>query len=654
MLCAMTTTKTTEGPRGTPAVATIALTALLLAGCSSIVTKHRDWSGYTGPGAQYFDREETPLVQPIDDPGEPTNRRIGTFNHVLIRGIVEPIAHGYAWLVPKGAREGIGRFAANLAFPVRALNALVQGKPAEARDETYRFGINTTVGVLGFMDPAEERYGIEPIHEDTGQTLGTWGWNPNAFVMLPVAGPSNDRDAVGLVGDLLLNPATYFFPLNLFFGLNTAADEVDTYVRFIQSQADPYALARYALSIARREAVSDYVDRPRPESDSSSVQTLNAVFLTFEDPELPRRVEHHEAALPGGRSIPYTLLMQPHPAPLFVILPGMGGHRLGNSSLGLLERAWHLGFSGVTISSPLNIEFIEHTGSTGLPGHALVDAYDTHVAADAIVRDLRDEHPGMITGLALGGLSMGAFHTLLIAAAEGRPDHDLVAFDRYLAINSPVSLTYGMGVLDDMFNAPVRHWPEETRLAQVDLVMRRVFALVRNEELEFGDRLPFTEVEAEFLIGLTYRLVLRDAIWASQWKHDMGVLLTELDEHDRTPAYYEINRYSWLEYYYAFALPYYLEHDGTITSDEQMAALNDLHHVADELRRNEKIYIAANRNDFLMRPGDIEFLADVVGPERAHIFEVGGHLGNLLQPDVRECLRRSVIDLVERTEVAER
>ena len=123
------------------------------------------------------------LPKSVPDPIEPFNRIVYAFNKGLMTGVVKPTAKVYRFVVVKPVRTGIGNFGKNITFPGRLINNLLQGKWAGARDESYRFGCNTTVGVAGFFDVGS-KWNIPKSDADFGQTFGQWGWKP---AMLPDA-----------------------------------------------------------------------------------------------------------------------------------------------------------------------------------------------------------------------------------------------------------------------------------------------------------------------------------------------------------------------------------------------------------------------------------------------------------------------------------
>ncbi len=154
----------------------------------------------------------------IRDPVAPVNRGVYVVNDKLYFWVVKPLATGYAKVLPEGIRDGVGNVFDNLGMPRRGVNCLLQGNLAGLGDELGRFLINSTVGVLGFCDVAAKHCGLEAHPEDFGQTLGVYGVGDGLYLTLPVFGPSNPRDTIGLVADTFLDPLSYLvqdLPLRL-------------------------------------------------------------------------------------------------------------------------------------------------------------------------------------------------------------------------------------------------------------------------------------------------------------------------------------------------------------------------------------------------------------------------------------------------------
>ncbi len=134
------------------------------------------------------------------DPWQGFNRTIFEFNETLDQYVAKPVAQGYQAITPDFLDTGISNFFSNLEDVLIVVNDVFQLKPIQALSDTGRFVINSTIGLLGFFDVASH-IGLMKHDEDLGQTLGYWGVGAGPYVMLPVLGPSNVRDAFGLAGD---------------------------------------------------------------------------------------------------------------------------------------------------------------------------------------------------------------------------------------------------------------------------------------------------------------------------------------------------------------------------------------------------------------------------------------------------------------------
>ena len=134
------------------------------------------------------------------DPLEPLNRSIYQFNEGIDRAIVKPVATAYVDVTPGPVRAGVGNFFDNLRDAWSAVNAALQARPREAAENGMRFGVNSTLGLVGLLDVASEM-GLERTTLDFGQTLGRWGVPDGPYLMLPLLGPSTLRDTVALPVD---------------------------------------------------------------------------------------------------------------------------------------------------------------------------------------------------------------------------------------------------------------------------------------------------------------------------------------------------------------------------------------------------------------------------------------------------------------------
>lgn len=193
------------------------------------------------------------------DPWEPYNETMFDFNHKIVdKYVLKPV--GTAWdYLPDPVQEGLGNAFDNVAMPRRVVNHLLQAEFKGAGNELARFGINTTVGVVGVFDVAK-KWGFEKRDADTGQTLGKWGVGPGPYFIFPFLPPLTVRDAFGLVADVAMDPINYFVPLAASFGrkggetVNSRSQNLELYESVEESTIDLYSAVRNAY-LQRRQNV---------------------------------------------------------------------------------------------------------------------------------------------------------------------------------------------------------------------------------------------------------------------------------------------------------------------------------------------------------------------------------------------------------------
>ncbi len=200
------------------------------------------------------------------DPLESTNRAIFAFNRALDRTVIKPVAEAYVDYVPAFGRQGLRNVLNNLRSPVIFTNDVLQFKPRRAFETLSRAVLNTLLGVGGLFDVASTG-GLEFHDEDFGQTLAVWGLPEGPFLMLPVFGPSNPRDTVGLIVDGFLDPLNYLAANNdveyaiairaFADGVDKRAEVLDVLDEIERTSLDFYATIR---SLYRQRRESDIHD----------------------------------------------------------------------------------------------------------------------------------------------------------------------------------------------------------------------------------------------------------------------------------------------------------------------------------------------------------------------------------------------------------
>lgn len=229
-------------------VVAVALSGAMVGGCAS---------GDTG-AAEVWDPLETP------------NRFIFSINRAVDIVAVRPIAVMYREWVPDRAQTSVRNLLDNLGEPVTAINEVFQGDPNRAATTMARFFVNSTLGVAGLFDVASS-FGLERTKEDAGKTIGMYAGvepeNGGFYLMLPAAGPSNARDATGMMMDYLVDPFRILtFALNIdwfvYSGPRYGANLIDYRSRTIfalddleKNSVDYYAALRSAYTQNRADLI---------------------------------------------------------------------------------------------------------------------------------------------------------------------------------------------------------------------------------------------------------------------------------------------------------------------------------------------------------------------------------------------------------------
>jgi phospholipid-binding lipoprotein MlaA len=199
-----------------------------------------------------------------NDPLEPTNRVMYSIDNGIDTVLLEPVARAYRFILPQPVRNGIHNVLNNLGTPVELSNDMMSGKPRRAGDTTMRFLINTTVGVVGVFDVAKD-WGYPDHDSDFGITMALWGVPEGPFLFLPVFGPSDPRDAIGLGIDSAMDPFNWVGQGAAVraldwsrFGLN-AVDQRERHLDDIETTKktalDPYATFRSLYRQHRRSII---------------------------------------------------------------------------------------------------------------------------------------------------------------------------------------------------------------------------------------------------------------------------------------------------------------------------------------------------------------------------------------------------------------
>lgn len=199
---------------------------------------------------------------------EPFNRVVFQFNEDFDTAFLKPVAKGYQAITPAPVDRGITNFFQNLADVRNAVNNALQFKMGRAFTSVGRIVVNSTVGVLGFVDVASN-LDLPKYNEDFGQTLGAWGIGPGPYVVLPFIGPSTGRDTIGFVADWFTDPLTYMNDGGVAWGgkglrvIDRRADLLAASRVLEEAALDRYSFVRDAFLQRRLSDIHD--GNPPPE-----------------------------------------------------------------------------------------------------------------------------------------------------------------------------------------------------------------------------------------------------------------------------------------------------------------------------------------------------------------------------------------------------
>ena len=180
------------------------------------------------------------------------------------RHFLGPVARGYSAVLPGVVRHHISLVIANLDEPVTIVNHLLQLHFGRFGKSLVRFTLNSTVGLGGIFDFASH-HKLPHQGADFGQTLGRWGVKPGNYAVLPLLGPSNQRDALGRAVDLAGDPVSWLLGgITTTFGGSRAGTEVvdsraqaEPALRAVNESTDPYAATRSGYMQARAAKVRE-------------------------------------------------------------------------------------------------------------------------------------------------------------------------------------------------------------------------------------------------------------------------------------------------------------------------------------------------------------------------------------------------------------
>jgi pimeloyl-ACP methyl ester carboxylesterase len=352
----------------------------------------------------------------------------------------------------------------------------------------------------------------------------------------------------------------------------------------------------------------------------------------FENREVPEVIRYNQ-------DMRYSAALQRGAAPLIFLIAGTGAAHDGSKNVFMAKAFHEQGFHVISLSSPTFPNFVASASETGVPGHVFRDAQDLYRAMEKTWNDIKGNRTA--TSYHLVGYSLGAFNAAFVANLDN--ERKLFDFERVLLINPPVSLYNSISLLDRMIeNIP----GGEDNFDQFFERLVKVFTDVykrQQDSVGFGDdflakvfaAMQPKDEELAALIGVSFRLSSSSMMFTTDVLTDYGFIKPKglvIDKHADLTRYRQVSsRLGFTDFYHEFFYPYYREEYPDLDRDGFIEAMG-LSSIADYLRGAENVFVMHNEDDVILAPGEIDFVKDVFG-QRAQIYPVGGHLGNMMYRD---------------------
>ena len=208
------------------------------------------------------------------DPWEGFNRAMFSFNNVSYKYVLIPLSDGYKFIIPGVVRDKIGNAFDNLREPLNLVNNAVSGEFSHAGANLSRFLINSTIGLLGFFDPATDWFDIAPQKQTIANTLQDYDITSGPYLVIPILGPSDTRGAFSTLTEGFIHPVNYVadppesYQLRMLDGLDDFSEQSDIYQQLYDQADDPYIYFRNQyIQGQRRDELFELSDSEQQDNE---------------------------------------------------------------------------------------------------------------------------------------------------------------------------------------------------------------------------------------------------------------------------------------------------------------------------------------------------------------------------------------------------
>lgn len=334
------------------------------------------------------------------------------------------------------------------------------------------------------------------------------------------------------------------------------------------------------------------------------------------------------------RGLRYTVAFQNRKAPLVFLIAGTGGSSRSAKIVALMANLYHAGFHVIALPSPTFPNFIIGASTTHVPGHLAEDAADLYRVMEQIWNQCKGHIE--VTDFALAGYSLGGTEAAFVARLD--EERKVFAFRRVLMLNPAVSLYNSAsrieGLLDRIPGGPrkIGAFYNRVMAKSTDFYRKGDFVAIDDDFLFAAYQAQIlNRDEAGGMIAVSFRISSAGMIFASDVMTHGGYVVPknrELKNSDSLEDYFWTALHlSFLDYFNEYFVPYFQRRQPGLSREELLAALS-LRDIEGYLASTDKIGVITNEDDFILAPGDLDYLRRVFGP-RLKVYPRGGHLGNL-------------------------
>ena len=381
--------------------------------------------------------------------------------------------------------------------------------------------------------------------------------------------------------------------------------------------------------------------------------TITAAVL--KNDEQDRSVSYRDASvrlLPARDDVPYYGPTQNKlkvrfwsagagPKPLVVMVAGLGGHA-GTAYYNYL--AYHFvkrGYHVVAFPNPFHFSFALSASTTGYPGVTREDARDLYTLIQKSLEKLQKKGGLEYTKVGLLGVSLGALEAAYLSELDSREGK--LNFQRTLMINPPVDPLFGIRALDTL--AKQKALVSEGRQGEIkrQVIQFGLSTLVLGRMdspsyfAKITESLATTLPERQYLIGSSLQEFLAALLFTTQQTEDLGVFKNDIATADPEPRLAEAAAFSFTDYIEKFLLPALSKKAGRSLGYEDILKDAAMSGVEDHLRKDARVLLMHNADDFIVNADQLRYLQGVFGA-RMQLYPRGGHLGNIWFPENREAI----------------